>query len=69
MSERPGVRGKRWGRPTEGIDGAPKGALSHPSQPLRNLDWFEVSGIRGRFGEDGRYNFQVTARVGFRLEE
>jgi flavin-binding protein dodecin len=39
------------------------------SQTLRNLDWFEVSGIRGRFGEDGRYNFQVTVRVGFRLEE
>ena len=52
-----------------GIDDAVRGALERASKTLRNLDWFEVSGIRGRFGEDGRYNFQVTVRVGFRLEE
>jgi dodecin len=57
------------GSSTEGIDDAIKGALRRASQTLRNLDWFEVSGIRGRFGEDGRYNFQVTVKVGFRLEE
>jgi flavin-binding protein dodecin len=57
------------GSSTEGIDDAIKGALSRASQTLRNLDWFEVSGIRGRFEHDGRYNFQVTVKVGFRLEE
>ena len=39
------------GSSTEGIDDAVKGALSHASQPLRNLDWFEVSGIRGASGK------------------
>jgi hypothetical protein len=34
------------GSSTEGIDDAIKGALSRASQTLRNLDWFEVSGIR-----------------------
>jgi len=57
------------GSSTESIDDAIKGAVSRASQTLRNLDWFEVSGIRGSIAEDGGCNFQVTLKVGFRLEE
>jgi flavin-binding protein dodecin len=56
------------GSSTEGIDDAIKGAISRASQTLHNLDWFEVTGIRGRI-EDGYPHFQVTVKVGFRLDE
>ncbi len=38
------------------------------SQTLRNLDWFEVDQIRGAV-RNGRPEFQVQIRIGFRLEE
>jgi dodecin len=56
------------GSSTEGIDDAIKGAVSRASKTLHNLDWFEVTGMRGR-NEDGRCHFQVTVKVGFRLDE
>jgi flavin-binding protein dodecin len=57
------------GSSTEGIDDAVKGAIGRASKTLHNLDWFEVSGIRGRIDDDGRCHFQVTLKVGFRLDE
>jgi dodecin len=57
------------GSSTEGIDDAIKGAVGRASKTLHNLDWFEVAGIRGRIEEDGRPHFQVTVKVGFRLDE
>ena len=56
------------GSSTESIDDAIKGAVGRAARTLHNLDWFEVSGIRGRI-EDGRCQFQVTVKVGFRLDE
>jgi dodecin len=57
------------GSSTESIDDAIKGAIGRASKTLHNLDWFEVSGIRGRVEDDQRYAFQVTLKVGFRLDE
>jgi flavin-binding protein dodecin len=57
------------GSSTEGIDDAVKGAIGRASKTLHNLDWFEVSGIRGRIDDDGLCHFQVTLKVGFRLDE
>jgi len=57
------------GSSTESIDDAIKGAVSRASKTLHNLDWFEVTGIRGRVEDDGRCQFQVTVKVGFRLDE
>ena len=45
------------GSSTDGIDDA------------INLDWFEVTGMRGRIEDDGLCHFQVTVKVGFRLDE
>jgi dodecin len=42
-------------------------ALSRASKTLKNLDWFEVTEIRGAI-EKGKPQFQVTIKVGFRLE-
>ena len=56
------------GSSTESIDDAIKGAVNRASRTLHNLDWFEVTGMRGRI-EDGRCHFQVTVKVGFRLDD
>ena len=56
------------GSSAESIDDAIKGAIARASKTLHNLDWFEVSDIRGRI-EDGRCHFQVKLKVGFRLDE
>jgi len=57
------------GSSTEGVDDAIKGAISRASKTLHNLDWFEVSDIRGRIEGNARCHFQVTLKVGFRLDE
>jgi flavin-binding protein dodecin len=57
------------GSSAESIDDAIKGAVARASKTLHNLDWFEVGDIRGRIEDDQRVNFQVTLKVGFRLDE
>ena len=57
------------GSSTEGIDDAIKGAVGRASETLHNLDWFEVTGMRGRIEDDGLCHFQVTVKVGFRLDD
>jgi dodecin len=51
------------------VSEAINGALGRASQTLRNLDWFEVTQIRGSIGPDARPSYQVAMKVGFRLEE
>jgi flavin-binding protein dodecin len=51
----------------ESIHQAVRNALAKASQTLRNIDWFEVNQIRGAVHQ-GRLEFQVEVRVGFRLE-
>jgi dodecin len=57
------------GSSSDGIDDAIKGAVARASKTLHNLDWFEVTGIRGRIEDDEHCHFQVTLKVGFRLDE
>jgi hypothetical protein len=57
------------GSSTVGIDDAIKGALTRAAQTVRNLDWFEVKEIRGHVEDDGNHYFQVTVKVGFRVED
>jgi len=57
------------GTSPEGIDAAIRNGVSRASQTLRGLDWFELQSIRGEL-EDGQVaHFQVTLKVGFRLED
>ena len=57
------------GSSAESLDDAIRGAVSRSSKTLHNLDWFEVTDIRGRIEGDNRCQFQVTLKVGFRLDE
>ncbi|MDH2415755.1 dodecin [Nocardioides sp. CER19] len=57
------------GSSPESIEAAIRNAIERASKTLRNLDWFEVTQVRGQV-EDGRVeHFQVGLKVGFRLEE
>lgn len=57
------------GTSTEGVDDAVRNGIAKASQTLRNLDWFEVKEVRGHL-EDGKVaDWQVTIKLGFRLEE
>ncbi|MEU9790329.1 dodecin [Streptomyces sparsogenes] len=57
------------GSSTEGVDDAIKHGIDRASRTLRELDWFEVTEIRGRL-EAGRIaHYQVGLKVGFRLED
>ncbi len=56
------------GTSTAGVTEAIDAAISKASQTLRNLDWFEVIETRGHI-EDGKVaHYQVTLKIGFRLE-
>ena len=57
------------GSSDQGIDHAVKTALERASKTLRNLDWFEVTSIRGSLDASGQHAVQVTLKVGFRLED
>jgi dodecin len=57
------------GTSSVGVTEAIAGAIAKASGSLRNLDWFEVVGIRGHIDDDGAVaHYQVTLKVGFRLE-
>lgn len=51
------------------VDDAIKGAIARASQTLRDLDWFEVTEIRGHIENGAVGHIQVGLKVGFRLEE
>ena len=57
------------GTSNSGVDDAVRNAISRASQTLRNLDWFEATEIRGHLVDDHVADWQVTVKIGFRLDE
>jgi dodecin len=55
------------GTSDKSVSEAVENALSRASKTLKNLDWFEVTEIRGAILK-GKPQYQVTMKVGFRLE-
>ncbi|WP_344446280.1 dodecin [Kitasatospora nipponensis] len=53
----------------EGTDAAIRNALNRAAQTLRNIDWFEVGQVRGHVADGAIQHYQVTVKVGFRLED
>lgn len=56
------------GSSTVGIDDAIRNAIEAAAKTLRHIDWFEVLETRGHVTEGKVAHFQVTLKVGFRLE-
>ncbi|KAB2976178.1 MULTISPECIES: dodecin [Streptomyces] len=57
------------GTSPDGVDQAIRNGIARASQTLRNLDWFEVTDVRGQLDGGDIAHWQVTMKVGFRLEE
>ena len=57
------------GSSMEGVDDAISNAIRRASDSIRNLDWFEVTEIRGWIKDGEPQHTQVTLQVGFRIDE
>jgi dodecin len=58
------------GSSPDSIDAAIRNALARAAKTVRNLDWFEVVETRGALSDAGEVAyFQVTLKVGFRMED
>ncbi|CAL9357106.1 dodecin [Streptomyces sp. Tu 3180] len=58
-----------FGTSPDGVDQAVRNGVERASQTLRNLDWFEVTQVRGQIEEGRIAHWQVGLKVGFRLED
>jgi len=47
---------------------ATRNAIAKASKTVRNLEWFEVSELRGQIKKGKVAQFQVTLKIGFRLD-
>jgi flavin-binding protein dodecin len=56
------------GTSTESVQQAVRNAVRRANETLRNLDWFEVSEVRGTIADGNVGEFQVMVKIGFRLE-
>jgi dodecin len=57
------------GTSPEGIDQAIKNGVDRAAKTLRHVDWFEVTQVRGHLVDGEVEHFQVTMKLGFRLED
>jgi dodecin len=56
------------GTSPDSVHQAIRNGIGKASQTVRNLDWFEVSAIRGQLDNGTVAHFQVQMKVGFRIE-
>jgi flavin-binding protein dodecin len=57
------------GSSPEGVTQAIDRAVAKASETLRNIDWFEVLETRGQVTDGKVAHYQVTLKIGFRLED
>lgn len=57
------------GTSPEGIDQAIRNGLARAARTVRHIDWFEIVQIRGYVREGEVDHFQVTMKLGFRMED
>jgi hypothetical protein len=57
------------GTSNDSIQQAVRNGLGRAAQTIRHVDWFEVSEIRGTVVDGDVGMFQVTMKVGFRVED
>jgi flavin-binding protein dodecin len=56
------------GSSTTSSDDAIRNAIETAAKTLRHIDWFQVTETRGHVADGKVAHFQVTLKVGFRLE-
>jgi dodecin len=57
------------GSSTKSSDDAIRTAIERASKTLRNLHWFQVTELRGQIESGSIVHWQVTLKVGMRIED
>ncbi|MCU0282646.1 MAG: dodecin family protein [Candidatus Nanopelagicales bacterium] len=57
------------GTSPEGVDQAIRNGVARAAQTIRHIDWFEVTQVRGYIRDGEVDHFQVSMKIGFRLED
>ena len=56
------------GTSTESVSDAIDVGIKTASQTLRNLDWFEITQVRGQIADGKVAHYQVGMKLGFRYD-
>jgi dodecin len=51
------------------IDEAIRNAIAKAGETVRNIEWFQVTEVRGQVVDNGVAYFQVTLKIGFRVDD
>ena len=57
------------GSSPDSLQQAIRNGVERAGQTLRNVEWFEVTEIRGQVADGAVAHFQVGMKLGFRLED
>lgn len=57
------------GTSSKSIEDATNVALARAAKTVRHMRWFEVIEVRGAVEEDHASQWQVTIKIGFKLED
>lgn len=57
------------GSSAKGTDDAIENAITKAGKSIKNMDWFEVVETRGHIQDGKVAHWQVTIKVGFRLQD
>jgi flavin-binding protein dodecin len=57
------------GSSTTTVEDAINNALAEAGQSVRHMEWFEVLETRGHIKDNKVAHFQVTIKVGFRIDK
>jgi flavin-binding protein dodecin len=57
------------GSSTTTVEDAINNALAEAGQTVRHMEWFEVLETRGHIEDNKVAHFQVTIKVGFRIDK
>nr|WP_312509093.1 dodecin [Pseudomonas luteola] len=56
------------GSSTISVEDAINNALAETSKSIKNMEWFEVAETRGHIQDGKVAHYQVTLKIGFRIE-
>jgi dodecin len=69
MADRTYVVNEIVGTSPVDVNTAIRNGIKRASETLRNLDWFELVEVRGAIMNGEVNHYQVTLKVGFRLDD
>jgi flavin-binding protein dodecin len=55
------------GSSPDGVDAAIRSAVAKAAETIQNMEWFEVAETRGHIVDGAVAHFQVTIKIGFRV--